>query len=242
MDDLLKKLPKLAREETKPEIPAKLRLYARVFGKRHLAEYLSNYYAEQSEKRIPFYLPCIYMREEFNYLCRYAGIRKNQVSAVLIDANDARTDSFLYEFLEQLNYLTIVTQRREYFEGFAERAFQELGLLIEIVCPWEEKKLCGNLVWDFSEKMQYVEYYPEESICFLPCKTKREMEKFQVQCPTASAVGAPAVVIGMYELSASMAETLLVPAGFPFRKSRCEELRKWCGRNGWHIKITAEKA
>ena len=241
MDDFRKKLPMLAREETRLEIPVKVRFRARLFRKQQHWEYLSDYYMEQASKRTPLYLPCIYMKEEWNYLCRYAGIRKSQVSAVLIDANDARTDYFLYEFLESLNYLTIVTERREYFENFTERAFQELGLLIDLVCPWEAKKLLGNLVWDFSGKLQSADCYPQGSICFAPCKNRRKLKAVRENCPTVAAVGAPAVVIGPYELSASLAESLLVPDKFPFRKSRCEELRQWCMGNGWHMKMTAQK-
>lgn len=241
MDDFQKKLPMLAREETRPEIPAKVRFYARFFGKQQRLEYLSNYYAEQAVKRTPFYLPCIYMKEEFQYLCRYKGIPKRQVSAVLIDAGDARSDYFLYAFLETLNYLTIITERREYFAGLAERAFQELGLLVDLVCLWEKKELCGNLVWDFSRKLQGADCYPEESICFAPCKSRREIAELLESCPTVTAAGAPSIIIGPYELSASMAEGLLVPDQFPFRKSRCEELRKWCIESGWHIKMGAQK-
>lgn len=242
MDDFQKKLPTLAREETRPEIPAKVRFRARFFGKQQLFEYLSDYYMEQSMRRTPFYLPCIYMKEEFHYLCRYAGIPKKQISAVLIDANDARSDYFLYEFLESLNYLTIVTERREYFEGLAERAFQELGLLIDLVCPWEEKSLRGNVVWDFSKQQQKADCYPEGSICFVPCKSRRRLKELRENCPTITTAGAPTIVIGPYELSSSMAESLLVPEKFPFRKSRCEELRQWCIRSGWHIKMSAQKA
>lgn len=241
MDDFQKKLPMLAREETRPEIPAKVRFYARFLGKQQHLEYLSNYYMEQSTRRTPFYLPCIYMKEEFNYLCRYAGIPKKQISVVLIDANDARSDYFLYEFLESLNYLTIVTERGEYFEGLAERAFQELGLLIDLVGPWEEKRLRGNIVWDFSKQQQKTDCYPEGSICFAPCKSRRKLKELQENCPTVTITGAPAIVVGGYELSASMAESLLVPDKFPFRKSRCEELRQWCIRSGWHLKISAQK-
>lgn len=241
MDEFLQMLPKLARKETVPELPKKLRLYAHFFGQRKVTEYLSDYYMEQSEKRTPFYLPCVYMREEFRYLCRYAGIRKNQVSVILIDTNDARTDYFLYEFLEQLNFLTIVTQRRGYFESFTERAFQELGLLIDLAEPWPGRPLRGNLVWDFSDSLQSAECYPEGSICFAPCKRKRKMKELLEQCPTVTAVGAPSVVIGPYELPAPMAESLLAPEKFPFRKSRCEELRQWCIRSGWHIKMSVQK-
>lgn len=202
MDEFLQMLPKLARKETVPEIPKKLRLYAHFFGQRKVTEYLSDYYIGQGRERTLLYLPCIYMREEFHYLRRAAGIPKKQISLVLIDSNDARTDYFLHEFLEQLNFLTIVTERKEYFESLTERAFQELGLLIDLAYPWEKRAVRGNLFWDFSDVFKNINAN---------------------------------VTVGQYELSAPLAESLLVPENFPFRESRCTELREWCKKSGWHI-------
>lgn len=238
MDELTKKLPELMREETLPEIPGKVRWKAKFFGKGQLLEYIRNYYEEESVRRVPFYLPYIYMKEIFRYLCRYAKIPKKQVSMVLIDDADARTDYFLYEFLEELNYLTIVTDRTKYYEGLQERAFQELGLLIDLVQPWEEKHLRGNLVWDFSDKLQKVDCYPEDCICFLPHKKEWKIKELLKECPTMTAVSLKEIEIGSLSLQPSMAECLLVPGGFPFRKSRCEELKSWCHRKRWLVKMS----
>ena len=37
----------------------------------------------------------------------------------------------------------------------------------------------------------------------------------------------------------ALAETMLVPKRFPFRQSRCEELRKWCKMSNWKVKLKA---
>ena len=37
----------------------------------------------------------------------------------------------------------------------------------------------------------------------------------------------------------TLAETMLVPKRFPFRQSRCEELRKWCKMSNWKVKLKA---
>lgn len=242
MDDFMKMLPALAREETRPAIPAGVRWKAYLFGRQKLSGYLWNYYREEAQNRRPFYLPCIYMREEFNYLRRYARIARKQVSAVLVDGNDARSDYFLQEFLGQLNYLTIVSERKAYFEGLAERAFQELGLLIDLVFPWEEKALDGNLVWDLSNDIQKEKCYPAGSICFVPSKSEKQCQELKKRCPKIIAAGAPKVLIGTWELPAALAETLLVPKDFPFRQSRCAELRRWCADSGWHISMSVFRA
>ncbi len=231
----------IARPETRPDIPRKVRWKAKLFGGHYLSEYLWAYYERESEVRIPFYLPYIYMKENFYYLRRYAQIPKKQVSMVLIDGEDSRTDYFLYEFLEELNYLTIVTERRKYFEGFQERAFQELGLLIDLLFPWEEKNIRGNLVWDFTEQFQKADCYPENSICFMPHKKEWKIKEFLKERPVAAAVMLKEVEIGQNCISAALAESLLVPPNFPFRKSRCEDLRDWCRNQKWTVKMGVQK-
>lgn len=230
----------IARPETKPEIPRRVRWKANFFGKHYLSEYLWNYYRKESESRIPFYLPYIYMKENFGYLRRYGKIPRKQINMVLIDGDDGRIDYFLYEFLEELNYLTIITDRKKYFEGLQERAFQELGLLIDLVLPWEEKNLRGNLVWDFSDKLQKSDCYPAGSICFMPHKKEWKIRELLGSCPEIIVVSVTKVIIGENCVLPSMAESLLVPAKFPFRKSRCDALRQWCRAQKWQMKMTAQ--
>lgn len=232
---------KSARPETRPEIPKKLYWKAKFFGKQKILEFIWNYYERESEKRIPFYLPYIYLKECFDYLRRYAGIPKKQINMILIDDDDARTDYFLTNFLEDLNYLTIVTDRMKYFESLQERAFQELGLLIDLVHSWEEKNLQGNLVWDFSEKLQKEDCYPKGSVCFLPHKKAWKIEEVRKSCREIDIITLEGVEMMQKVILPSLAECFLVPADFPFRETRCEDLRVWCKRNRWSVKMNVQK-
>ena len=99
MDYLTMELISSARPETRPEIPRKLRWKARIFGKYKIEEYMRDYYERESGERVPFYLPYIFMKENFDYIRRYGKIPRHQISMVPIDGNDARTDYFLMEFL-----------------------------------------------------------------------------------------------------------------------------------------------
>lgn len=231
----------IARPETKPEIPRKVRWRAKLFGHPSLSEYLWDYYRRDAKNRPIFYLPYVFLRENFDYLRRYAKIPKKQVRMVLIDGEDSRIDYFLYEFLEELNELTIITDRKKYFESLQERAFQELGLLIDLVKPWEKKNLRGNIVWDFTERMQQPDCYPENSICFLPHKKEWKIRELLRDCPTVLAVSFQEVEIGEIRIDPSLAESLLVPRGFPFRESRCLNLKKWCREQKWMMKMNAQK-
>lgn len=236
-----KEILKSARSETIPELPKKLRWKARFFGKQMITDYLWNYYERESTDRIPFYLPYIYMKECFDYLRRYGKIPKKQINMVLIDDDDARIDYFLLNYLGELNYVTIVTDRMKYFEGLQERAFQELGLLIDLVHTWEGKQLHGNLVWDFSYKLQKADCYPEGSICFLPHKKEWKVKEVRESSRKITAVTLAAVGVSGEMLIPSFAESLLVPSNFPFRESRCVELRKWCDEQRWQLKMKVQK-
>ena len=231
---------KLARPETLPEIPRKIRWKARFFGKQILLQYLKDYYERESMERVPFYLPYIYIKENFDYLRRFAKIPRHQISVVLIDGNDGRMDYFLYEFLEALNFLTIVTDRKPYFESLQERAFQELGLIIELVHPWEDKNIQGNMVWDFTEQLQKTDCYPAGSICFLPHKKEWKIREILNSCERITVVNIKSVEIGENQIHPALAEVLLEPRGFAFRKSRCEELKYWCKEGKWNVKLKAQ--
>ena len=239
MDSSVLKIIELARTETLPEVPVKIRWKAKFFGKHIIKTYYQEYYERESGKRMPFYLPYLFMQEHFDYLRRYGRIPRHQISMVLIDGMDERIDYFLYEFLEKLNYLTIVTERKEYFEGLQERAFQELGLLIDLVRPWEEKNLRGNMVWDFTDRLQRADCYPEGSLCFMPHKKEWKIKELLSECKNMTVVSIKNVEIKETCILPALAETMLVPKNFPFRKSRLEELRRWCKEEKWKVKLKA---
>lgn len=231
-----------ARPETRPFIPKKVWWKSKILGKQKIEDYLWNYYQRESEHRVPFYLPSIFMKECMDYLCRYGKIPKSQLVAVLIDGEDYRIDYFLSNYLEHFQYLTIVTDRKEYFESLQERAFQELGLLIDLVHTWEEKQLQGNLVWDFSEKLQKKDCYPAGSICFMPCKKEWKQEEMQKCLSNVLVISLKSIRIRGIEILPQFAECMIVPKGVTFRGSRCEMLEKWCKKQGWNIKMKVCKA
>ena len=233
-------LLEIARPETRPKLNWKVRWKAKLFGKQKILEYLWNYYERESEHRLPFYIPYIYMRECFEYLRRYAKIPKNKICMIIIDDGDYRTEYFLNEFLESLNYLTIITNRREYFERLQETAFQEMGLLIDLVLPWEEKSLQGNLVWDFTESIQKSDCYPDGSICFVPHKKKWKVKDLLDSTKNVTAVSVKSIGYKEFDMVPEFAESLLVPWGVTFRKSRCEDLKQWCERKHLKLKLKAE--
>ena len=230
---------KHARVETIPEVPKKIRWRARFFGKSQIEQFYERHYQRESERRIPFYLPYLQMRTHFDYLRHYGKIPKNQIGMVLIDGGDERTDYFLYEFLGELNFLTIVTDRKEYFACLQERVFEQLGLILELIRPWEAKNLLGNLVWDLTSVLQPPECYPKNSICFMPHKKEWKIKEQLLCSQGITAVFVKEVEVNGMKIPPSMAEAMLIPRRFPFRKSRCEELARWSKQQGWNVKLRA---
>ena len=240
MDVEKRELLEIARPETRPKIGVGVRWKAKLLGKQKIIEYIWDYYERESENRLPFYIPCIYMKECFEYLRRYAKIPQNKICMIMIDDGDYRTEYFLNEFLEILNYLTIITDRPEYFERMQETAFQETGLLIDLVRPWEEKNLQGNMVWDFTETIQKADCYPEDSICFVPYKKNWKIKDLLESSHTVTAVSLKSMEFKGYDIVPELAESFLVPWGVTFRRTRCEDLKQWCKMKNLKLKLKAE--
>ena len=89
MDSSVLKIMEWARTETLPEVPVKVRWKAKFFGKRIIKTYYQEYYERESGRRIPFYLPYLFMQEHFDYLRRYGKIPRHQISMVLQDRSEA---------------------------------------------------------------------------------------------------------------------------------------------------------
>ena len=229
-----------ARLETKPEIPKKVRLCAKILGKDQITNYLWKYYERESERRVPFYLPFAYRKELLEHLRRYGKIPKKQMNLILIDGEDFRTELFFYENRMDVSYVTIVTPRKEYFEKIQQQAFAEDGLLVDLVTPWEDKNLRGNLVWDFTEQIQKSDCYPKGSICFLPHKKDWKIKELLQTCDEITAVTIAHVTIAGYPVNPSFAESLLAMPEILFRKRRCEEVEKWCKTRKWSVKLRVQ--
>lgn len=225
MKEYQKEILKMAEKDTLPKLPKKFWKFQRWFSQEYFWEYLWNYYMEESKGRRPFYLPYLYLREEQDFLRRTGQMALEEIHLVIIDSEDERCGYLLQELLWKLNYLTILTNRKKYFEGLKNRAFQEMGLIIELYYPWQEKHVYGNLIWDLTDKLQPKDCYPSGSICFMPHKSQVQKEILGEQCPDTRFFLMPDILWRDQKLTANFAEALSVPCYFPFRESRCEDLK-----------------
>lgn len=98
----------------------------------------------------------------FMQLLRERKIPKKEMKLVCMDRPDLDILGLLEKWETDLNFLTIVTDRPEYYREFADRLFEETGLLVSFFVRPLSQQLYGNLVLDFgrSGEREYL-YYPK---------------------------------------------------------------------------------
>lgn len=65
---------------------------------------------------------------------------------VLMDSSDSRMEYLLELLLPHLNYLTIITDRPEFFDHFIEYAFHNTGLVVEVITKPITDTLSGDFI------------------------------------------------------------------------------------------------
>lgn len=93
---------------------------------------------------------------------REKRISKKEMRLVLTDSKDKRTEAVIYAVKDGLNYLTVLTERAEYFENIAMELYEDTGLLMEIKESPLEEMIEGDIVIDFEkEERRNYRYYPK---------------------------------------------------------------------------------
>ncbi len=130
-------------------------------------QYLEDYIKKIIEN---YNVSCCYLRKELSFLkerfqankkwiFRYllfqegisqfleaSGIEKKDARFVIIDSGDKKMEMILEVILEYANYLTIVTNRGEYFQNAVDIIYEELGLVVQIQLKQMQKNIDGNVV------------------------------------------------------------------------------------------------
>ena len=73
----------------------------------------------------------------------------------------------------------------------------------------------------------------------LPHKKEWKIKEQLLCSQGITAVFVKEVEVNGMKIPPSMAEAMLIPRRFPFRKSRCEELARWSKQQGWNVKLRA---
>ena len=95
-------------------------------------------------------------------------------------------------------------------------------------------------MWDFTDTIQKNDCYPKGSICFLPHKKEWKVKDLLESVPNITTVSLKCIEAAGACITPTLAESLLIPWGMRFRKSRCEEVKRWCKMKNLKLKLKAE--
>jgi CBS domain-containing protein len=105
---------------------------------------------------------------KFLYLARLVNIVRDRLhieekdmKLVVIDSKDKRIEHVLEQFISNLNYLTIITNREEYFTGFRDMIYDTTGLVVECEELPLKSHIEGNIIIDLdSESYKNYNFFP----------------------------------------------------------------------------------
>jgi hypothetical protein len=81
------------------------------------------------------------------------NISYKHLKLVIIDSEDYKMEYLLELFVKDLNFLTIVTNRVEYFEEIQQMIYDTTGLVIDVVSNPVKDPIDGDIIIDASQKI-----------------------------------------------------------------------------------------
>ena len=103
------------------------------------------------------------MPEMIRYALVKGGLDCRDLHPVVFDPGDVRCDYILEWLVPKVNYLTIVTERKEYFNDFCELVYEHMGLVAEVCSYPVREPLAGRLIIDANASFFKLYQYAEEN-------------------------------------------------------------------------------
>lgn len=85
-------------------------------------------------------------------ICGEMSIEEKDLKILIIDSEDRRTEYMIESIVDDINYLTIITKRPEYFQGYIDMIYDTKGLVIQLEEDITKNELEGNVVIDLSKE------------------------------------------------------------------------------------------
>lgn len=145
-------------------------------------------YIQKEKSFYPFFL--LYIEEALQIILRKERMAKKDAHMIIVDNPREEYTVFLLELLDnEVNYLTIVTDRPGYFQEYQTYAYEEMGLLVQVlpvpIVPLVEE----GIIIDLNEEDDFMEnlWYPKNSTvlqCFFKIQTTRKIlaKRKDIQC------------------------------------------------------------
>lgn len=88
----------------------------------------------------------LFFQQGMELFMKKYGISKREAKVVIIDSGDKKIEMILEPILQYANYLTIMTERKDYFEKAVNIIYEEIGLMIDVVSSKDKGKITGNFI------------------------------------------------------------------------------------------------
>lgn len=108
-------------------------------------ETFKNYLFADESILLYMMFPDIILRMSKDMNIEYKNLR-----ITMIDGQDGRIEYLLETMVNEINYLTIITRRSEYFQGYIDMIYDTKGLVIQLEENITEEGLEDNIVVDLS--------------------------------------------------------------------------------------------
>lgn len=101
-------------------------------------------------------------------------IEYKNLRLVIIDPEDYKMEYLLELFLKDLNYLTIITNRGEYFSEIREIIYDKVGLVLDIIKNPTKEQIGGNIIIDANENLNKNYSFFEKNAVVIDLESSRE--------------------------------------------------------------------
>lgn len=106
------------------------------------------------------------------------SLDEKSLRPIIFDSCDRKIVYLLKQIKDNLNYLTILTERKEYFNDFREMLYSTAGLAVDFISPGENTPIEGNLIIDTNS--EYFKEYGriDDTAVILDMETKKEKLRY----------------------------------------------------------------
>lgn len=130
----------------------------------HYCEELREYLKEDRRDNA-WIMKYIVFSELYKQVVEEYQMDQKEINLVLIDSGDRKIQLLLENLVEDLNHLTIITEREVHFEKFVDAVYNETGLMVELIPPPIIEPLKGNLIVDASlNSCKMYRYFEKDAI------------------------------------------------------------------------------
>lgn len=133
------------------------------------------------ELMVPSYhnlLLYILLPKIFPLVLEKKNINKKDMRLVIIDSGDRKIEYILELLIWELNYLTIITDRPEYFNGFVDIIYDNTGLVIELLTNDNREEIHGEVIIDMSKDYQKCYMYFDKDAVILDLESNIKKRQY----------------------------------------------------------------